>query len=102
MNTIKPLFLIAIVLPLVVIGCKGSDTAKDKVYDIKGKVVAVDTDKKTVKLDHEAIPGLMGAMTMDFPVEDLKVLEGIKAGDEVQGRLKVQDSNRTIVELKKR
>jgi protein SCO1/2 len=83
-------------------GCSKSDQpAKDKMYDVKGKVVTVNVEKGKVTLDHEAIPGLMGAMTMPFDVENAKLLDGLKAGDQVHGKLKVQGSNYTLVELMK-
>ena len=90
---------------LVLAGCQGgSDAAKDKdkQYDLKAKVVAVDMDGKTVTLDHEDIPGLMKAMEMTFSVENQKMLEGIKPGDRVQGRLKVKSGDHLITELHKR
>jgi Cu/Ag efflux protein CusF len=40
-------------------------------------------------------------MEMKFSVEDAKMLEGIKAGDQVHGRLKVDSGNYIITELKK-
>jgi Cu/Ag efflux protein CusF len=43
----------------------------------------------------------MGAMEMDFTVQDAKMLAGLKAGDAVHGKLKVKDSNRVITELQK-
>ena len=88
-----------LILALALAGCKG---ATDKEYDVKGKVVAVNPDKPSVTLDHEDIPGLMNAMTMEFDVPDRKLLEGIKAGDQVQGRLKKQASGNVITQLQKR
>lgn len=82
-------------------GCGKGNGDKDKVYDIKGKVVAVDMAKKKVTLDHEDIPGLMKAMEMPFSVENAKVLEGIKAGDQVHGKLKVKGGDYLITELMK-
>jgi Cu/Ag efflux protein CusF len=32
-------------------------------YDLKGKVVSVDKSARKLTVDHEAIPGFMGAMT---------------------------------------
>jgi len=55
-----------------------------------------------VTLHHEDIPGLMKAMEMEFRVEDLALLEGIKAGDQVQGRLKKGEAGYTITHLEKR
>lgn len=94
------------VAALVVIGCQGQGTSsagKDagKVYDIKGKVVAVDAEKKTVTIDHEDIPGLMKAMKMEFKVEDEKVLTGIKAGDAVHGKLKAEAGSYVVTGLEK-
>lgn len=106
MNGFRWLWLPLLLVALVLAGCQnGKDGTrdKDKQYDVKAKVVAVDIDKKTVTLDHEDIPGLMKAMEMKFSVEDAKVLEGIKPGDEVHGKLKVKSGNNyTITELRKR
>ena len=67
------------------------------------KVVAVDPAKKTVELDHEAIPELqMKAMKMEYPVADPKLLEGLKAGDSVQGKVKAESGKYTITNLEKR
>ena len=94
-------------LALVLAGCSnqtgptGQDAAK--VADIKGKVVSVDPAKKTVELDHEAIPGLnMRAMKMEYTVADPKLLEGLKPGDSVQGKVKAESGRYTITSLEKR
>lgn len=105
MRAIHSFSVSVLLLSLAVAGCKNdkdSSTPKEKVYDVKAKVVAVDSDKKSVTLDHEDIPGLMKAMQMKFSVEDAKVLEGIKPGDEVHGKLKVKDGTNVITELHKR
>jgi Cu/Ag efflux protein CusF len=78
----------------------GGATAQE--YDIKAKVVSVAADKKSVNLDHEAIPALdMMAMKMDFRVENPKVLEGIKSGDAVKGRLKQTADGLVVTSLQK-
>jgi Cu/Ag efflux protein CusF len=86
-------------------GCSPSNppAADDKGYDLKGTVVSVDAAKQDVTLDHEDIPGLMGGMKdMQFHVEDAKLLEGLKTGDSVQGRVKKSDSGPIITKLEKR
>ena len=89
-------------IALMLTGCsRTGDDAKEKIYDVKGKVVAVDVEKKVMTLDHEEIPGHMQAMKMPFPVENAKLLEGVKAGDQVHGKFKFKDGNRTIFELMK-
>ena len=71
-------------------------------YDIKGKVTAIGSDKRSVKLDHEEIPGLMKGMEMEFKVDDPSVLEGIDVGDAIDGRLRVQEGTYTVVKIRKR
>jgi Cu/Ag efflux protein CusF len=91
-----------LIIALTLIGCsKTGDDAKEKIYDVKGKVVAVDVENKEVTLDHEEIAGHMTAMKMRFPVENAKLLEGIKAGDQVHGKLKNKDGKDTVIELMK-
>ena len=90
------------VIALTSAGCNSDSGEKEKVYDIKGKVVSVDVEKKSVRLDHEDIPGFMAAMEMPFDVENAKILEGLKAGDAVQGKLKVKSGKSHISELTKR
>lgn len=106
MKTVHWLLVMALLVPLAiaVAGCTGSKetTPAGKQYPIKGKVVAVDVSKPSVKLDHEEIPGLMKAMEMDYAVENAKVLEGIKAGDQVEGHLRADSGRYTITQLQKR
>ena len=47
-----------------------SPTETSKQYDIVGRVTAVDSDKKTVTIDHEAIEGLMSAMEMPYKLDN--------------------------------
>jgi Cu/Ag efflux protein CusF len=96
--------LLVLSVSLVFAGCKGEDqkTSGAKQYPIKGKVVAVDPSKPSVKLDHEDIPGLMKGMEMSFDVENPKVLEGLQPGEVVQGRLKVESGKYVITHLEKR
>ena len=99
--------LFVFTIPVVLAGCKdneapSSSSSAEKQYSIKGKVTAVNPDKPSVKLDHEDIPGLMRAMEMEYAVDNAKVLDGIKAGDQVQGHLKVRSGKNVITDLEKR
>src|SRR5260370_40165992 len=97
------LLMISITMvPLASTGCGKGEGDKEKTYDIKGTVVSLDTAKKTVELNHEDIPGLMKGMQMNFDVRDAKVVEGLKPGDNVQGRLTAKRGDYTITELHKR
>ncbi len=46
-------------------------------------VRAVNPTSKTVTLAANNIPGIMDAMTMDYPVADSSMLQGIAVGDSV-------------------
>ena len=104
MKALGMLGFAALFTVLAIAGCSQKSTEKSaaKVYDIKGKIVAIRPDKEGVTLDHEDIPGLMKGMKMEFLVEDARVLEGLQAGDQVQGKLKVESGSQMITELKKR
>jgi protein SCO1/2 len=98
------LLLPVVLIAVLAAGCTGSNPAgkeKDKTYELHGKVVAVDLEKKTVKIDHEDIPGLMPAMTMPFHVDDAKMLDGLKAGDQVHGQVMHRSGEYVLTELKK-
>ena len=103
MKTLYWLGLFTLSVPLVLAGCRSNEpkAPAEKHYPIKGKVIAVNPDKPSVKLDHEDIPGLMNAMEMEFRVGDAKLLEGIKAGDQVQGQLTKGESGYVIMRLEK-
>lgn len=101
MRAIQAQWLVVFVVLLA--GChKIPDSSAEKTYDVTAKVVSVDIDNKVVTLDHQDIPGLMKAMEMKFHVQDAKVLDGIKAGDDVRGKLKVKSGDYTLTELHKR
>jgi protein SCO1/2 len=103
MKTSYSLVLAVCAIPLIFAGCQGTESKgpAEKHYRIMGKVIAVNADKPSVKLDHEDIPGLMQGMTMEFAVQNAKLLEGLKAGDQVHGRLKVESGKYIITELEK-
>jgi protein SCO1 len=58
-------------------------------YALKGKVTAIDKPRQAVVVDHEAIPGFMGAMEMPYPVADIKSLDNIAPGDEIRADIVV-------------
>ncbi|HEV3259260.1 MAG TPA: copper-binding protein [Gemmataceae bacterium] len=98
---------VVLILSLGLVGCTGGTPGSPTgpapgEYDIKAKVVAVDASKPAVTLDHEDIPGLMKGMEMEFRVEGPQILDGLKPGDQVQGRLKKTDSGYVITRLEKR
>src|SRR3954469_1056808 len=73
-----------------------------KLYNLIGTVTEIANNKKSVTIDHEAIPSLMPAMKMPYKIENPKLLDGFNVGDRVQGRLDVRESDYVITELHKR
>ena len=72
------LFLILVCLVLAT-GCQG----KPKRYELRGQVTAKDVATKTLTIKHGDIPGLMSAMTMEYPVNDASVLQQVRTGDTI-------------------
>jgi protein SCO1/2 len=52
-----------------------------KVYHLRGKVVSTDAAKGEVTVNHEAIAGLMEAMTMPYKLKDASILGELHPGD---------------------
>lgn len=57
--------------------------ATNQTYAARGVVQAIPPDHRHATIQHEAIPGYMAAMTMDFPVRDTNALAGLAPGDEI-------------------
>lgn len=69
---------IATVLALVMAGAQLH--AQDKRYTVRGMVLRVDVQARTVVVSHEAIDGLMSAMVMPFEVRAASELSGVAPG----------------------
>ena len=81
----------------VLAGCGGSvktdnASANAKRYPFKGRVTAVDRDAKKATVEHDAIPGFMEAMTMDFPVHADWVWDDLKPGSDIRAELVVDNA----------
>ncbi len=49
--------------------------------------MSVDRSGKKLTVDHEAIPGFMGAMTMAYPVKDEQLLDKLSPGEHVTAKV---------------
>ena len=63
----------------------------------RGEIREIDRERSSVTIRHEAIPGLMGAMTMPFRLARASLLDGRSVGERVaftlgrvEGRLVIQ------------
>ncbi|MGI9591161.1 MAG: SCO family protein, partial [Myxococcota bacterium] len=64
---------------VIVLGC-GSDARR---YEARGVVYDVNREFQQILVEHEDIPGLMPAMTMNFDVADPALLETLATGDRI-------------------
>ncbi|HEU5399771.1 MAG TPA: SCO family protein [Terriglobales bacterium] len=78
--------VLAILAIVSLFACRSSDQQFRR-YPVDGKVLSVNSDKKTLKIAHKEIPGLMGAMTMDYSVNEGWVMRQAKPGDHITASL---------------
>jgi protein SCO1/2 len=72
-----------------------------RTYPLQGQVLAVTDDRQQATIKHEAIPGLMAAMTMTFRVRDPELLRGIEPGALINATLVVEENGAYMTEVKK-
>jgi protein SCO1/2 len=87
-----PVFSVFVALNLF--GCQNQRhervrSATEKHYDLKGKVVLVDKEKRELTVAHEDIKDYMPGMTMPFSVKDDWVYEIAAAGNQITATLVV-------------
>ena len=73
-------------------GCRRSTEhlpSNTATFTLKGTVVAVDAAAAEVTLQHDAVPGFMGAMTMPYKLEDAQTAGELHRGDVIRARLLV-------------
>jgi protein SCO1/2 len=66
--------------------------AKVATYQLRGIVVSSDASKGEVTIDTEAIPGLMGAMTMPYKLAQPGIASELHPGDHITARLQISDT----------
>ena len=99
---------VAVILSVVAAACAKSeskpkplDVPGQKVYEMKGKIVARDAGDNTVRVDHEAIPGYMEAMTMDYSVRGANVLSLPENNAPIVAKLHVTDGAYWLTDVRK-
>jgi len=78
--------VLAVLAVVSLIACRSSKQEFRR-YTVDGKVLAVNNDKKTLTIAHKEIQGLMGAMTMDYSVNEGWVMRQAKPGDHITASL---------------
>jgi protein SCO1/2 len=102
----KLLNLCCTALLLLVAGCKPEAVAPVpaaptvKTYEVHGVVRKISDDRHTATIQHDAIPGYMSGMTMDFSVKNTNELKGIAASDEINFKLAVGENDSWIEDVR--
>ena len=104
----KAAAFIAVAL-LAVIACakqpekpaKPLDVPGQQLYAMRGKILSRDHTDNTLKLDHEAIPGFMEAMTMDYTVRGKSVDQLPPDGTRIAAKLHVANDAYWLTDVKK-
>jgi len=71
------------------VACQTQKPLPEQRFELRGKVVGIDKSAGTVTLQHEAIPGYMAAMTMDYPLKDKWAFDILKPGQTLRATLVV-------------
>jgi len=86
--------IIPAVLLLALVGCKpASPSSAPRNFTVHGIVMSVATDQRHATIKHDAIPGYMAAMTMNFAARNPEVLNGVSVGDIISFTLVVTETN---------
>lgn len=95
-------------MTLALIACSDARTKEkpisepgEKVYTLTGKILDRDAGENTVRLDHDAIPGYMEAMTMDYSVRGASVTALPPDGTRVVSTLHVTNNGFWITGVKR-
>jgi protein SCO1/2 len=80
-----------------IVAC-GSDAQR---YEARGVVYDVNSEFEQILIEHEDIPGLMPAMTMNFDVADPQLLETLDTGDRIVFELEFTGESYRILSASK-
>jgi protein SCO1 len=73
----------------------------ERVFEVKGWVRSIASDRATITIKHEEIPGFMPAMTMPFYLKDPSLADGLANGDPVTFRFVVGETDSWIDRIEK-
>ncbi len=98
-NANTSLTILIVFVALAAVACDRGEgaSANAKRYELRGKIVSFDKGQQQVVISHDAIPGLMEAMTMPYTLRDPDAYDAMKPGDQIQATL-VVDGDRSWLE----
>lgn len=74
--------------------------SRDREYELRGQVIAVDAASARITIKHEDIRGFMPAMTMPFEVRDRRLLDGRTPGELIAATLVVEETGAYLSEIR--
>ncbi len=74
--------ILLVILTTGFFGCSSEPVQEDR-YQVRGVFLGQRFEGVAMRVRHEAIPGFMGAMAMDFKLADPSELEKLSPGDKV-------------------
>jgi len=80
-------------------GAVGSSSESITNYDVRGVILSLKPEEKSLVVRHEEIPGYMMAMTMPLAVRDTNELAGLHAGDGIRFRMRVTETDGWIDQI---
>lgn len=97
--------LAVMVLVLLLVACteeapKPASEPGEKLYPVRGTILSRNSSDNTVNMDHEAIPGFMPAMKMDYAVRGAKAGDLPADGKRVEATLHVTERAYWITDVK--
>ena len=73
----------------------------EKLYTLQGTILSRDASDNSLRVDHQAIPGFMESMTMDYPVRGAKVAQLPPDKAKIEARLHVHDDRYWLTDVKR-
>lgn len=80
-------------------GAQSSSAPDVTVYHMRGKIVSSDAAQGIVVVNHEAIPGFMGAMIMPYQLKDPSIASELHPGDTITADVLVSKTSAQTVVL---
>ncbi len=101
---VHPIVTIPVAFALLLGAC-GSKTQETsgptKTYQLHGFIKALDADGRVATIQHEAIPGFMGAMTMGYPVKDTSQFSKLSVGEPITATVYVNGDEMWVGNIQK-
>lgn len=94
-------YFIVPVLSLLIAACSSTPTEPAQKYALRGKVISVEKDRRTVTVEHEEIEAFMPAMTMPFNVKEKDdwAFQALSQGKQLAATLVVQGTSSWIEDI---